>query len=113
MLMLPFVAQLLYRFLSDLDYVSPFLSFLQSIYEIQNSAIFLNTVFYQNSLCVMSVGIITHTIAKSRITSRSERTHFKVVCSPFAGLTPPPPRKKNKNKNNTNSTTTVPMQAIG
>ena len=64
--MLPFVAQLLCRFLSDLDYVSPFLSFLQSIYEIQNSAIFLNTVFYQNSLCVMSVGIITHTIAKKK-----------------------------------------------
>ena len=74
--MLPFVAQLLCRFLSDLDYVSPFLSFLQSIYEIQNSAIFLNTVFYQNSLCVMSVGIITHTIAKKKITSRLGRTHF-------------------------------------
>ena len=59
MLMLPFVAQLLYRFLSDLDYVPPFLSFLQAIYEIQNSAIFLNTVF-RSKLTMCNVSRYNH-----------------------------------------------------
>lgn len=68
----------------------------------------------------MSVGIITQSIAKNMITSRLERTHFKVVCSPFAGLTPPPSQKKNQKKHKKTkqnqkqkTTTTVPMHAVG
>lgn len=74
MLMLPFVAQLLYRFLSDLDYVSPFLSFLQTIYEIQNSAISLSTAL-RSKLTVCHVSRNNHPYDSKKQDNQSVGTY--------------------------------------